>query len=312
MPDSFEPKPAERPGYGGADPGGADHRRSGLLRRRMIPVRYLVPNFVTLVSLCAGVTAIRSSIEGRYDLAVALIVLAALLDAVDGRLARALKAQSRFGAELDSLADFVNFGVAPAIVLFTWGLGGLKGLGWISVLLFACAMSLRLARFNAAIDEDKPRWQSNYFTGVPAPAGAITVLLPLYLEGVGVVDMRSWPISIAIYAFIIAMLLVSMLPTYSGKLAGERIAREYVAPILAVAALLVGLLVTYPYATLSITTLLYLSMIPWSWHRFRRELEAWKAAKQGQSPGQGPNVMAAGSTSSTEPASPDPSTTTRH
>ncbi|MEZ5854911.1 MAG: phosphatidylcholine/phosphatidylserine synthase [Hyphomicrobiaceae bacterium] len=254
-------------------------RRSRMLRQRRIPIRYLVPNFFTLLSLCAGVTAIRAAIEARYELAIGLVVVAALLDAVDGRLARALKAQSRFGAELDSLADFVNFGVAPAIVLYTWGLGSMRSLGWISVLLFACAMSLRLARFNAAIDDNKPRWQSNYFTGVPAPAGAITVLLPLYLNGTGLIDLRSWPILIALYAAAIAALLVSTIPTYSGKLAGERISREYVAPVLAAAALLVGLLATYPYMTLSVMTLIYLAMIPWSRSRFLALSRRWAAGQ---------------------------------
>jgi len=250
-----------------------------MLRQRRIPIRYLVPNFFTLLSLCAGVTAIRAAIEARYELAIGLIVVAALLDAVDGRLARALKAQSRFGAELDSLADFVNFGVAPAIVLYTWGLGSMRSLGWISVLLFACAMSLRLARFNAALDDNKPRWQSNYFAGVPAPAGAITVLLPLFLNGTELIDLRHWPILIALYASAIAALLVSTIPTYSGKLAGERISREYVAPVLAAAALLVGLLATYPYMTLSAMTLIYLAMIPWSRARFQALSRKWAASQ---------------------------------
>lgn len=285
-------------------------RRPSLLRQRLVPTRYLVPNFFTLLSLCAGVTAIRAAIESRYELAVGLIVVAALLDAIDGRVARALKAQSRFGAELDSLADFVNFGVAPAIVVYTWGLGPLKSLGWISVLLFSCAMSLRLARFNAALDEDKPRWQSNYFTGVPAPAGAISVLLPLYLEGTGVVDMRAWPVSIALYAFAVAMLLVSTLPTFAGKLAGERIAREYVAPVLAVAAMLVGLLVTYPYATLTTATLLYLSCIPVTLLQFRREAAHWKAteAARQQAAGSAPASLQPGD----DPDMPRAPNETRH
>ena len=122
-------------------------RRRRLFRQRKIPIRYLVPNFFTLLSLCAGVTAIRMAIENRHELAIALIVAAALLDAVDGRVARALKAQSRFGAELDSLADFVNFGVAPALVVYTWGLGGFKELGWLAALVFSCGMALRLARY---------------------------------------------------------------------------------------------------------------------------------------------------------------------
>jgi CDP-diacylglycerol--serine O-phosphatidyltransferase len=251
--------------------------RMAELRHRRIPTRYLVPNFFTLLSLCAGVTAIRAAIEGQHEIAIALIVIAAVLDAVDGRIARALKAQSRFGAELDSLADFVSFGVAPAFVLYTWGLGGLRGIGWIAVLLFACAMSLRLARFNAALDEDKPRWQSNYFTGVPAPAGAIVVLLPLYLQGAQAVDLRAWPLLVSLYACAMAGLLVSTLPTYSGKLAGERIAREYVPPVLVAAAMMVGLLVTYPYITMATATLLYLAHMPWSWWRYRREARAWAA-----------------------------------
>lgn len=255
--------------------GGRRRRRLFRSRQRKIPVRYLVPNFFTLLSLCAGVTAIRMAIEGRYDFSIALIVAAALLDGVDGRLARALKAQSRFGAELDSLADFVNFGVAPAIVVFTWGLGGLKGLGWIAALVFSCGMGLRLARFNSMLDVDNPKWQSNYFTGMPAPAGAITVLLPLYLEGVGFPEIRTLPIAVCFFTFAMAGLLVSTIPTFSGKLLGERVSREWVLPILVAAALLVGLLVTYPFPTLTVVTLLYLAMIPVSIHRYQWKQKQW-------------------------------------
>jgi CDP-diacylglycerol---serine O-phosphatidyltransferase len=249
-------------------------RRRKMLRQRKIPVRLLVPNFFTLVSLCAGVTAIRMAIEHRYDLAVALIVAAALLDGVDGRLARALKAQSRFGAELDSLADFVNFGVAPGIVIFTWSLSDYPGFGWIAMLAFACGMSLRLARFNSMLDVDKPKWQSNYFTGMPAPAGAVTVLLPFYLDGVGV-PVQGFPLLISLYTLGLAALLVSVIPTYSGKLVGERIGREWVLPILVGAALIVGLLVTYPYPTLMVATLAYLALIPVSYSRFQAQKRQW-------------------------------------
>ena len=215
-------------------------RRRLLFRERKVPVRLLVPNFFTLLSLCAGVTAIRMAIEGRYELAIGLIVAAAMLDGVDGRLARALKAQSRFGAELDSLADFINFGVAPAIVLFTWGLGGLKGFGWLAVLLFACGMGLRLARFNSMLEVDKPKWQSNYFTGMPAPAGAITVLLPFYIDGLGIVAVKQFPLFTALYTLAMAFLLVSTIPTFSGKLMGERIRGELLLPIMTAVAALVG------------------------------------------------------------------------
>jgi CDP-diacylglycerol--serine O-phosphatidyltransferase len=246
-------------------------RRSRLLsfRSGQIPVRALVPNSFTLLGLCAGLTAIRMAIDGWYEWAVAAIVFAALLDGVDGRLARLLKAQSRFGAELDSLADFVNFGVAPAIVVFMWGLGNFRGLGWIAVLAFAIGMGLRLARFNSMLDVEKPKWQSNYFTGVPAPAGALVVLLPLYLERAQLLDMRAAPQLIALFTLVIAFLLVSTIPTFSGKLAGERIRRDYVLPIFMAVAVVVGLLLTYPYLTLAGIVASYLGLIPLSLRRYR-------------------------------------------
>ena len=249
-------------------------RRRLLFRQNKIPVRMLVPNFFTILSLCAGLTAIRMAIELRYEMAIALVVVAALLDGVDGRLARALKAQSKFGAELDSLADFVNFGVAPAVIVFIWGLGGLpRGFGWIVALVFALATGLRLARFNTMIDVEKPKWQSEFFTGMPAPAGAITVLLPLYLDLLGLFDVRNWPWLIALYTLAMATLLVSTIPTFSGKLLGERISREYVLPALVGVAALVALLVTYPYGTLALVTVLYLATFPLSYKRFLLQLQ---------------------------------------
>jgi CDP-diacylglycerol--serine O-phosphatidyltransferase len=253
-----------------------ERRRRGrlLFHRNKIPLRMVVPNFFTVLSLCAGLTAIRMAIEGRPDMAITLIVIAALLDGVDGRLARALKAQSKFGAELDSLADFVNFGVAPAVLVFVWGLGGLpRGVGWIVALVFAVAMGLRLARFNSLIDVEKPKWQANYFTGMPAPAGAIVVLLPLYLDGLGLFEVRAWPWLIAAYTLAMAILLVSTVPTFSGKLLGERISGDYVLPIFVAAAAAVALLLTYPYGTLTVATLLYLAALPWSWLRYQRRLQ---------------------------------------
>jgi len=252
-----------------------ERRRRGrlLFSRNKIPLRMVVPNFFTVLSLCAGLTALRMAIEQRLDLAIALIVVAALLDGVDGRLARLLKAQSKFGAELDSLADFVNFGVAPALLVFVWGLGGLpRGFGWIVALVFALAMGLRLARFNSLIDVEKPKWQANYFTGMPAPAGAIVVLLPLYLDGLGLVEVRAWPWAIAAYTLAMAFLLVSTIPTFSGKLLGERISGDYVLPVFVAAAAVVALLLTYPYGTLTVVTLIYLAALPYSWMRYQRRL----------------------------------------
>ncbi len=252
-------------------------RRQRLFSRRRIPVRLMVPNFFTLLGLCAGLTSIRMGIEARYDIALAAIVFAAFLDGIDGRLARLLKASSRFGAELDSLADFVNFGVAPAFLIFNWGLSGPKSIGWICVMMFALASALRLARFNAALDEDKPRWQSNYFVGVPTPAAAIAVLLPLYLENSGLVDVRSHPALVKaalVYVMVIAILMVSTVPTYSGKLIGERIAREWALPAIFAAIGFVALLVTYTYETLVGATLAYLASMPLSYRRYNGKLDA--------------------------------------
>ncbi len=284
-------------------------RRRGrrLFNHARIPVRMLVPNFVTLLGLCWGLTSIRMSIEGRWELALGGIVLAAMLDGIDGRVARYLKASSRFGAELDSLADFVNFGVAPAILLFTWGMQDIKSFGWICALLFALASALRLARFNVASDDEKPKWQSNYFTGMPTPAAAIVVLLPLYLFhlGLDVHDNRAALLAMLAYTLAVALMMVSSIPTYSGKLMGERIGREWVLPIFIVAIAFVACLVTYPYETLAIATLGYLSTIPWSVQRYR-QLEAEHASPQ---PEAGQPGLVSTATGSAETASVSVSST---
>lgn len=250
-------------------------RRRSLFRHRQVPVRMLVPNFFTLLGLCAGLTSIRMGIEGRYDLALAAIVFAGCLDGIDGRIARLLKASSRFGAELDSLADFVNFGVAPAFLIFNWGLGDLKSAGWICVLIFALASALRLARFNAAIDEEKPKWQSNYFIGMPTPAAAIAVLLPVYVYQLGFEELKAhWALMIVlVYTLFIAFMMVSTIPTYSGKLLGERVGREWVLPLFVIAVAVVAMLFTYPYQTLTAITLAYLAFIPLSWRNFHDKFE---------------------------------------
>ena len=268
----FEPDKQDEPKKG---------RRGLVFRRGQVPIRVLIPSIFTLLGLCAGLTAIRMAIEHRYDVAVALIVLAAVLDAADGRVARLLKAASRFGAELDSLADFVNFGVAPAVIIFTWALGDLKSAGWIIVMIFAICAALRLARFNVALDApDKPAWQSNYFVGVPAPAAALVVLFPLYVEKLEFTDIAPlWPV-ILVYTLSISFLMVSRVPTYSGKLIGQRIGREYVLPIFLLAALFVALLLTYPYIVLTAGTLLYLAVIPFSFLSYQKlEADAAVSAK---------------------------------
>lgn len=249
-------------------------------RFRLIPVRTLLPNLITLLALCAGLTAIRLAVEDKLEWAVAAIVFAALLDGIDGRVARMLKGTSRFGAELDSLADFVNFGVAPAFLIFNWGLGSLKSLGWIVVMIFALASALRLARFNVAAEEEHPRWQKAYFIGMPTPAAAIVVLLPVFIEHLGFDGIRSSTFMldvVLVYTLVIAFLMVSTIPTFSGKLLGERISREYVLPIFMLAVGFVALLLTYPFGTLTGASITYLASIPVSYRRFARMLEATEA-----------------------------------
>src|SRR5436309_13026722 len=173
-------------------------------RFRPIPVRMPVPNLITLLALCAGLTAIRLAFEQKLEWAVAAIVFAALLDGIDGRVARMLKGTSRFGAELDSLADFVNFGVAPALILYFWGLHDLGNAGWIAAMVFASCTGLRLARFNVMVDDpNKPAWAAKFFTGIPAPAGAITVLLPIYIYFLGVPRLPGTALLTFLYTFAI-------------------------------------------------------------------------------------------------------------
>ncbi len=260
-------------------------------RRRFqaIPVRLLIPNIVTLLALCAGLTGIRMAIEGRMELALGAIVLAAVLDGMDGRLARMLQGTSRFGAELDSLSDFVCFGVAPGIVLYMWGLDTLGSIGWIAALAFAICAALRLARFNVMLeDPNKPDFASNFFTGVPAPMGAICVLLPVYLELVGLPRLVASPAVAAFYCLAIALLMVSKLPAWSGKKLGARVPREAVLPLFVCVALFVAVLVTWPWAVLALLTITYLALMPLSVMRYaqleREYLRTAPAAETEEAP----------------------------
>ncbi len=248
------------------DPAPPNRRR----RFKAIPVRTLLPNLITLLALCAGLTAICLSVESRLDLALAAIVFAALLDGIDGRIARMLKGTSRFGAELDSLADFVNFGVAPALILYFWGLQELKSAGWIAALVFAICAGLRLARFNVMMDDpNKPAWAANFFTGIPAPAGAITVLLPIYLYFLGASNGLITVWLTFFYTLAIAMLMVSNLPVFSGKRVGKRVPPDMVLPVFVVVVLFFALLISYPWVVLTIGSLTYLACLPLGWWSYR-------------------------------------------
>src|SRR5947209_20378801 len=257
-----------------ADPNYPERRRR---RMRPIPVRMLVPNVITLLAICAELTAIRLSSEGRMTLAVYAIVFAAILDGIDGRVARMIKGQSKFGAELDSLADFVNFGVAPGLMLYFWQLHELNNGGWIAAMVFAISGGLRLARFNATIDDpNKPAYAANFFTGMPAPAGAITVLLPIYLAFLGLPEPPAT--LTAFYTLLIAFLMVSRLPVFAGKTIGMRVPPELVLPVFVSVIFFIALLVGYPWHILSAASVLYLLSLPAGWKSYRDQARAAASA----------------------------------
>ncbi len=240
-------------------------------RFRPVPLRVIAPNLITLFALCLGLTAIRMAYEDRLELAVYAILVAAFLDGIDGRVARLLKGTSRFGAELDSLADFVNFGVAPALIIYSFTLEGLGGFGWVIALVFAIASCLRLARFNVMVDDPaRPEWKKDYFVGMPAPAGAIVGFLPVYLHFLGLPMDGYMAFPVALYMLAIAFLMVSSLPTYAGKSIGKRIPRSWVLPIFVASVAFVGLLLTFTFQILALCTLIYLAMIPPTFARYRQ------------------------------------------
>jgi CDP-diacylglycerol---serine O-phosphatidyltransferase len=264
---------------------------------RRIPVRTLAPNLVTLLALCAGLTGIRMAFENRYGLALAAIVFAAFLDGIDGRLARLLKGTSKFGAELDSLSDFVNFGVAPGLILYFWGLHDLKSAGWIAAMAFAICAGLRLARFNVmSADPDKPAWAGNFFVGVPAPAGAIIVLLPIYAAFLGLPrsPFLTW-LTLA-YTLAIAALMVSRLPVFSGKRIGTRVPPEMVGPVIILLVLFVALLIAYPWIILTIGTLCYLASLPFGWVSYRSYEERAREGRAAETPAAAASPPSAAST----------------
>lgn len=252
------------------DPDQPERRRRSF---RPIPLRTLAPNLITLLALCAGLTAIRLAAEGRFDLAVAAVVFAAILDGVDGRLARMLRGTSRFGAELDSLADFVNFGVVPALILWFWGLHDVKAVGWIAALVYAICCGLRLARFNVmAEDPNRPAWAANFFVGMPAPGGAIAVFLPIYVHFLG---MPKIPPSLGVvYTLVISFLMISKLPVLSGKKLGQRVPPDMVLPVFVLVVLFFALLISFPWEVMTIGTVTYLLSLPVGWVSYRRQARA--------------------------------------
>ena len=239
-------------------------------RLREIPLRLVIPNIVTVLAICAGLSGVRLAFEGRFELAVAMVLLAAFLDGVDGRLARMMKATSKFGAQMDSLADIVNFGVAPALVIYAYLLDQARSFGWIAALIYVIAAGLRLARFNVMIEREvKAPWQNEFFVGVPAPLGAMLVLLPVYVGFLGIEPTNTFAYISSAYTVLIAYLLISRLPVWSGK-SESRIRRDLVMPVILVVVLYVALLMSFTWEVLVVTVLCYLAFLPFSTHIWRK------------------------------------------
>lgn len=226
-----------------------------------LTLRAMVPNAITAAALCMGLTGIRFAITGEWEKAILAVTVAGVLDGIDGRIARLLKAQSRFGAELDSLADNVSFGVAPALILFLWSLQDLPRLGWFAALAFAIGCALRLARFNARIDmADEPRKAAGFLTGVPAPVGAGLAMLPMYLWiATGRPEVRD-PLVVGGWLVFVGFLLISAVPTLTwGRLRPRRSVRL---ELLALFGLVGAALLTEPWWTLVGICVVYLALMP--------------------------------------------------
>lgn len=238
-------------------------------KRPRLSVMQLVPNVMTLAALCAGLTAIRMAVVGQFDRAAALILLAAILDGLDGRLARRMRSESAIGAELDSLCDLVDFGVAPVLVLHLWAFGGSGGLGWIAALVFAAACALRLARFNISSREAEPAAIKTGFLGVPSPAGAMLVLLPLFVANMSPSAVAPGPL-VSLWIVLVAGLMASRLPTPA--LRPVRVRPDQARLLLLAVVALGAALLTYPWATLVVLDLAYLLLLVRGWvHHWRRD-----------------------------------------
>ena len=260
--------------------------RRRLIRPPKLPglsLNKLIPNILTVLALCAGLTSIRFALHGKWEHAVLSIVLAAILDGLDGRVARLLQGTSKFGAELDSLSDFVSFGVAPAMVLYFWTMQGAGGFGWALVLLFAVCCALRLARFNTMLgNADLPPYAYNFFTGIPAPAAAGVVLLPMVASFEFGDSFFARPTVVSVFLLGVAFLMVSTIPTFSFK--KVRIPNAWVLPVLLLVGLLAAFLVTEPWLTLVVLGFAYLGLIPISIRAFRRLKRQAEAVVQVETP----------------------------
>ncbi len=266
--------------------------RNVLRPQRGIPLRAIVPNAVTAMALCVGLTAIRFAIMGAWETAVLMVLVAGVLDGIDGRIARMMHGESRFGAELDSLSDAISFGVAPALILFLWSLQNVSRLGWTLALVYALFCALRLARFNAGIDQThQPHKSAGYLTGVPAPAGAVIAMIPLYLWfSTDHLALFRSAVVVAPWTALSALLMVSSVATWSPT--SFRLRQRVRFEVVAMLVVLVAAIVSQPWPTLTAIGLAYLATIPFSIRGYRRI----RRLREGE----------AATTRAAEPTSPEP------
>lgn len=235
------------------------------------PISRLFPNMITIAGLCCGLSAIRFAMVGRWELAVAFIIAAALIDGMDGRVARMLGATSDFGAQLDSLSDFLCFGVSPALVMYMWQLHDIKGIGWAVTLFFSVCTALRLARFNTGLYEEKEPWEKNFFVGVPSPAGGIMCLLPIIMS-LAFDEFRLHPAIGCLHVVVVGTLMASRIPTFAGK--NIRIKHEYIPGFMIACSFLLVLFVIEPWMFLTALTGAYLVSVVFSVRSWRAHSRA--------------------------------------
>ena len=230
--------------------------------------RVILPNMLTLIGVCIGLTSIRFALDGRFEFAIVAIILAAIIDGLDGRIARLIKGTSKVGKELDSLTDMISFGVAPAFIMYFWKLNTLGRFGWLVCLIYVICVALRLARFNVNSGQE-PSWRDNFFEGVPSPAGGILVLTPLIFSMTNFEFITiNYDIVVPIFFIVTSLLLISKFPSYSFK--KIVIQRKTTIFLLFGIVLFFGLLLIYPFNVIAISAIIYLAMLPISFFHYQK------------------------------------------
>lgn len=250
-----------------------NRRREERIKRRLLrgeqPISRLFPNMITILGMCCGLSAIRFAMLGRFEISVAFIIAAAIIDGMDGRVARMLGATSNFGAQLDSLSDFLCFGVSPALVMYMWQMEEIKGIGWAVVLFFSVCTALRLARFNTALFDDNVQpWEKQFFTGVPSPAGGILCLLPLIISLQTEAGYMLPAFYTLIHVVVVGALMASRIPTFSGK--NIRIKHDFIPQFMILFSFLLVLFVIEPWTFITVLGFVYLCSIFFSVRHYKK------------------------------------------